>query len=298
MNQTQAPANTISKNSLPPIISPEQAAAGSDAGNDYVWCDVRWYLDGRSGYDAYLAEHIDGAIFVDLDEHLADPPSKQQGRHPLPSGKKFAQTLGELGISEHDLIVAYDDAGGVSAGRCVWMLRTLGYQAALLDGGLQAWPGELSSSPTKRPPTEVPVREWPADLLADADYTAAHAHSVVLADARPLERFRGEVEPMDARPGHIPGAVNLAWDGNLDSEGRFLSSEELRQRFESVGISSATSSTEDAPIMYCGSGVSACHNLLALEHAGLNVGARLYPGSWSQWSAQPDRPAEQGDPST
>ncbi len=265
---------------------------------------MRWYVDGRSGYDAYLAGHIDGAIFVDLDKDLADPPSEQQGRHPLPSAKKFAQTLGELGISEHDLIVAYDDGGGFSAGRFVWMMRALGYQAALLDGGLQAWPGELSSSPTKRPPTEVPVREWPAAQLADADYTAANAKSVVLGDARPPARFRGEVEPLDARPGHIPGAVNLSWDENLDSKGRFLSPEKLRQRFENVGIGSATNVASDenppdaAPIMYCGSGVSACHNLLALEHAGLDVGARLYPGSWSQWSAQLERPAELGEPNT
>ena len=325
----------VNKTQLPPVIAPTAAAAG-----DYVWCDVRWYLDGRSGYDAYRAGHIDGAIFVDLDAHLAAPPTQTAGRHPLPEPQRFAQSLGELGISADDQVVAYDDAGGMSAGRLVWMLRALGTSAALLDGGLPAWVedgcGELSTEPVSRPHTTVPMREWPAELLADADLTAAQAQASsaqagldqpnpgqasptapVVVDARSAERYRGEVEPVDARPGHIPGALNLPWNGNLDSHGRFLSPADLRERFEGVGIFAANPAAADpaqaksaqaksaptsptqanpaaAPVMYCGSGVSACHNLLALEHAGLGTTAKLYPGSWSQWSAQPERPAELG----
>lgn len=277
---------------LPAVISAEAAAAG-----DYVWCDVRWYMDGRSGHEAYLAGHVEGAIFVSLDDHLAAPASREEGRHPLPTAQQFARSLGELGISEHDEVVAYDDLGGFSAARFVWMLRAIGQSAALLDGGLAAATpmgsavagelpgvvGELSTVAVTRPAVKVPVREWPSELLADADLTAAAA---VVIDARATERYRGDVELVDARPGHIPGAVNLPWEGNLDGDGRFLDPARLRERFRAVG---------EETIIYCGSGVSACHNLLALEHAGLDAAMRLYPGSWSQWSAQPERPAELGD---
>ncbi|HCB37969.1 MAG TPA: sulfurtransferase, partial [Acidimicrobiaceae bacterium] len=128
---------------------------------DVVFCDVRWYLDGRSGHDAYLAGHIPGAVFVDLDRHLAAEPSPEQGRHPLPSAAAFAASLGELGISEHDAVIAYDDSGGMSAGRLVWMLRVLGAEAALLDGGPAACDDELAAGPTVRPATTCAVREWP-----------------------------------------------------------------------------------------------------------------------------------------
>ncbi len=276
---------------LPPVITPEQARSG-----EYVFCDVRWYLDGRSGHDAYLAGHIPGAIFVDLDKDLADPPSTEHGRHPLPSAQQFSQSLGELGLAPDDVVVAYDDTGGQSAGRLVWMLRVLGTQAALLDGGLPAWDGPLSTTPVERPRIDVPVRDWPAELLADAAFTGSQAQTAtaVVADTRNPERYRGEVEPVDTRPGHIPGAINLSWDGNLDSQGRFLSKEALRERFESAGISADDG---QETIMYCGSGVSACHNLLAMEYAGFGTGTKLYPGSWSQWSARPELPAELGDPS-
>ena len=260
---------------LPPIVAPE-AIADRD---DVVFADVRWYLDRRPGRDAYELAHIPGAIYVDLDEHLAFLPMKSQGRHPMPTAASFAASLGALGIGPDDRVVAYDDQHGMSAGRLVWMLRITGHDAALLDGGIQAWPGQFEGGHRRRKPVFHPIRPWPDELFVDADGAAAVAadHSQLLVDSRAPERYSGETEPVDPRAGHIPGAINLPFAGNID-DGRFLTPAELRQRFESAGIESA-----DAAAFYCGSGVSACHNLLALEHAGLGR-ARLFGGSWSQWS--------------
>ena len=197
--------------------------------------------------------------------------------------------------------MAYDDQGGMAAGRLVWMLRALGQPAALLDGGLAAWSavsgGQLERGDEVRPATVVPVRPWPAELLASADTTgrAAATGAAVVLDARAPERYRGEVEPIDARPGHVPGARNAPFAANLDpATGRFRPAEELRLAFEATGVTFGADGAE--VIVYCGSGVSACHDLLALEAAGLPPGrARLYPGSWSQWAADPARPAALGD---
>lgn len=273
--------------SLPPIIGEVEADQVTGA----VWCDVRWYLDGTDGMAAYLDDHISGAIFVDLDHHLADPATIERGRHPLPSAESFSASLGELGIGPDTPVIAYDDRQGVPAGRFVWMLRATGHEAALLDGGLDSWTGPRSKGEEHRRSCMHPVREWP-DVLADADTTLASGsapapHTVVI-DARAGERFRGEVEPMDVRAGHIPGAISVPYAGNLDGSGRFLTSAELRTRFEQAGVSPAAD-----VINYCGSGVSACHNLLAMEYAGYPPG-RLYPGSWSAWSADPDRPIATG----
>jgi thiosulfate/3-mercaptopyruvate sulfurtransferase len=279
----------MSTAALPPIISAAglQAAAG-----EVIVCDVRWYLDRRPGLAAYDTGHIPGAIFVDLDEHLTSLARKSAGRHPMPSAASFAASLGSLGIGANSSVVAYDDAGGMSAGRLVWMLRALGHEAALLDGGLQAWDGEFETVRSVRKSVECPIRPWPDELFADADTTASSAagDSVVVLDARAPERFRGDAEPVDPRAGHIPGAANHPFSSNLGGDGRFLAPAELRTNLEQSGV------TEDgaSPIFYCGSGVSACHNLLAMEHAGLGRG-RLYPGSWSQWSNNPGRPAALGD---
>ncbi len=272
--------------SLPPIVSLDQLA-GRD---DIVFCDVRWYLDRRPGREAYRNGHLPGAIYVDLDEHLAYLPTRSQGRHPMPSAASFATSLGSLGIGPDDTVVAYDDSNGLSAGRLVWMLRITGHDAALLDGGIQAWTGELEQGERRRRSVFHPIRPWPDHLFVDADEAGAAGMSpdVVLADSRAPERYSGEVEPVDPRAGHIPGAVNLPFGGNIGPDGRFLAPSELRRRFEQAGI------TEGADaVFYCGSGVSACNNLLAVEHAGLGS-ARLYAGSWSQWSNDPERPLSVG----
>jgi thiosulfate/3-mercaptopyruvate sulfurtransferase len=252
-------------------------------GDRVVLADVRWYLTGRSGRDAYEAGHLPGAIFVDLDRVLAGPASPAEGRHPLPDPEAFADDMAALGVGDRDMVVAYDDVGGVMAARLVWMLRVTGHDAALLDGGITAYPGGLDRDPPRRSRAVFTTRPWPVDHLAGID-EAAERSNVVL-DAREPARFRGEIEPVDPRPGHIPGARNLPCRDNVDASGRFLPVEALRERFAEVGVTDGTD-----VISYCGSGVTACHNLIALEHAGLGEG-RLYPGSWSQYSSDPARPA-------
>lgn len=267
--------------------------------DEVVLADSRWYLDGRSGRDAYVAGHVPGAVFVDLDAALTahlDPAVG--GRHPLPEPEDFAAAMAGLGIGDGDTVVAYDDAGGVIAGRLVWMLRVTGHEAALLDGGIDAWRGELGSGPgarrtefgeTDREPAELTAREWPAERLVGIEEVAAIAaasgSASVLLDARQRPRFEGEPDDLDPRAGHIPGARSVPCRENLDAEERLLPVEQLRARFDFDGAADVVS--------YCGSGVTACHNLLAMEQAGLGPG-RLYPGSWSQWSRDPSRSVQTG----
>jgi thiosulfate/3-mercaptopyruvate sulfurtransferase len=256
--------------------------------DDLMLADLRWYLDGRDGRAAYESGHVPGALYVDLEHDLSSPDKGgRRGRHPLPSPAEFAAALGRLGIAADDTVVAYDDSGGGTAGRLVWMLTALGQPAALMDGGLAAWDGPLETGPSvPRLPVFVHERPWPADRLADADELTTGA--AVVLDARSVERYRGETEPVDARAGHVPGAASAPWLGNLDA-GRFLSPARLRDRFAAFGIDEGTD-----VIAYCGSGVSACANLLALEHAGLGRG-RLYVASWSGWAADPARPVATGE---
>lgn len=250
--------------------------------------DVRWALDGSTGREAHLAGHLPGAHWVDLDTELAAPAGPAVGRHPLPEPADFAATLRRLGVDEDTVVVAYDDTDGAPAGRLVWMLRAVGQEAALLDGGIAAWDGPLESGETPPPaPGGVPERPWPADRIATIDEVAAGG--ALLIDARAPERYRGEVEPVDPRAGHIPGAVNLPYAGNLDAERRFAAPEALRERFLAAGVD-----PDGETVVYCGSGVTATHDLLALERAGIH-GARLFPGSWSQWSSDPQRPLSRGD---
>ena len=261
--------------------------------DDVVVTDVRFYLDGRSPLDAYTAAHLPGAVYVDLGRDLSGPGAPTDGRHPLPSPERFAAAMGRLGIGDTDTVVAYDDSGGGTAGRLVWMLRATGHAAALLDGGLPAWPGPVESGPPPdRPPAVLTARPWPAASLASADEVAGLAASSSAAglDARAGDRYRGETEPVDPRAGHIPGAASAPWQENLDpATGRFLPPDVLRARFEALGVRPG-----QPVVAYCGSGVSACANLVALERAGL-TGARLYVASWSGWSADPGRPAATGD---
>lgn len=268
------------------MIAPVVDAAWVHTHRDgVVLADVRWYLDGRSGRAAYDAGHLPGALFVDLDRWLAAHGDPSAGRHPLPGPEVFAEGMAGLGIGDGDTVVGYDDAGGVVAARLVWMLRATGHEAALLDGGIRAWDGPLEQRPAVRDPAVFTPRPWPADLLAGID-DAADPGNVVL-DARDRDRYRGDHEPVDPRAGHIPGAVNLPCRENLDERGRLQPVEQLRATFAAAGV------TDGAPVVsYCGSGVTACHNLLVLEHAGFGRG-RLFPGSWSQYSAT-DRPAATG----
>jgi thiosulfate/3-mercaptopyruvate sulfurtransferase len=253
---------------------------------DVVVADVRWYLDGRSGRDAYDRGHLPGAVFVDLDRWLSGAGSPEEGRNPLPVPAVFATGMAQLGIADDDIVVAYDDAGGVIAARLVWMLRVTGHRAALLDGGLSAHDGPLELVTAPRPAAVFTPRPWPRERLADID-DAADATNLVL-DARDRGRYRGEHDPVDPRPGHIPGARNLPCRENLAPDGRFLPAEQLRQRLLDAGV------TDGARIIsYCGSGVTACHNLLTIELAGLGHG-RLYPGSWSQYSRAAERTVATG----
>ena len=256
--------------------------------------DVRWYLDGRSGRAAYDAGHIPGAVFIDLDQALAAPASAEAGRHPLPDPEDFAAAMTDAGIGEDSIVVGYDDAGGFSAGRLVWILRALGIDAALLDGRLAAWDGDLSTGgaagdlgaeTSAGDEVTFPIGTWGPDLVATIDEAAA---GLILIDARSAERFRGEGLNLEARPAHIPGARSAPMTGNLTDDDRFKTPEQLRERFAALGITDAS-----GVISSCGSGVTACHNLLAMEHAGLGRG-RLYPGSWSQYAAT-DRPVTVGD---
>jgi thiosulfate/3-mercaptopyruvate sulfurtransferase len=276
-----------------PLVDADSLAARLDDPS-LVVCDVRWYLDGRSGLDAYEAGHIPGAVFVDLDTVLAADPSTGAGRHPLPDPGVFAGALGRLGVGEGVEVVAYDDAGGAVAARLWWMLRAVGQAVAVLDGGFAAWTGPVERGPGAARPTvaRTPV-PWPATLTVSADEVAAISEgrdtAARLLDARAPERYRGEVEPVDARAGHIPGAINAPFVENLDpSTGRFRPPEALRAHYSGL----LGDPPKDA-VAYCGSGVNACHALLALEVAGV-PGGRLFPGSWSEWAARADRPIATG----
>ncbi|MEM9517607.1 MAG: sulfurtransferase [Actinomycetota bacterium] len=262
---------------LPPIVD-EAALAALDG---VLLADVRWYLDGADGHAAFLAGHRPGAVWVDLDAWLASPPTAADGRHPFPPAELFGEGMRSIGLSNGQPLVAYDDREGVPASRLVWMLRLIGHRAALLDA---RWPpDEIESGEVHVEPGDFTTRPWPTERLVDADHAGEEAASDgVVIDARAAERYRGETEPIDSRAGHIPGAINLPYADNL-LDGRLRPTSELAARFADVG---------EEPIVYCGSGVSACHNLLALEAVG--VQGRLYPGSWSQWSADPARPAATG----
>jgi thiosulfate/3-mercaptopyruvate sulfurtransferase len=247
-------------------------------------CDVRWYLgEPKRGRAEYGEGHIPGAVFVDLDTMLA--ARRGPGRHPLPHPVRFAATLGRLGIAPETRVIAYDTSGGSIAARMWWMLRQLGHvPVAVLDGGLTAWLATglpLDTHVPAPPPVPYPVlmSAWPDAV----DLDELRSTDATLVDARAAERYRGDTEPVDPRPGHIPGAINLPHTGNLGADGRHLSPAELAERFDGI----------EAPIVYCGSGVTACADILAMELAGM-TGARLYPGSWSDWSSSPDLPARLG----
>ena len=251
-------------------------------------------LSPAAGAAAYAAGHIAGAVYAHLDHDLAGPRSATSGRHPLPEPTALAATLGRLGIGAGTQVVAYDDAGGIYAARLWWLLRWLGHDAvAVLDGGLAAWRA-AGGALTAQPATVAAARFTPrprARSQVDADAVAAlvAGGAGALLDARSAERFEGRVEPLDARAGHVPGARSHHYALNLGADGRFLPPQELRARLVAALAGSAPADS----VSMCGSGVTACHTLLAMEIAGL-TGARLYPGSWSEWSRDPTRPCATG----
>lgn len=271
---------------LPPIIDLSQLHHLRDGDRPVHLLDVRWALDGSKGRHNYLEGHLPGAVHIDLPTELAAPAAPGAGRHPLPDPESFAATLRRAGVRQDGIVIAYDDTNGAPAARLVWMLRAVGHEAAVLDGGLAAWDGPLVAAAEQPAPGDVTARPWPASAIATIDEVAAGQALVI--DARAPERYRGDVEPMDPRAGHVPGAINLPFSGNLGADGRFRPEDQLRVRFAAAGAQ-----PESEIIVYCGSGVTATHDVLALQQAGYDR-VRLFPGSWSQWSADPDRPVATG----
>ncbi len=275
------------------LISAEQLAAHAQ---DATWriFDCRHNLaDPQAGEQAYRAAHIANAQFLHLERDLSGSKTGRNGRHPLPDPAILATTLSRYGVSRQTQVIAYDDAGGMFAVRLRWLLRWLGHdRVAVLDGGWSAWQGAgypvSRDVPPPSPATFVPQQR---DDTVDAAYVQTHLHSteVLLLDARAPDRYRGENETLDPVAGHIPGAVNRFYKDNLAADGRFKPPAQLRAELDAL-----TQKNPRAQIVaYCGSGVSACHNLLALELAGQH-GARLYPGSWSEWCSDPTRPVATG----
>ncbi len=277
------------------LISVPDLAAHLDD-DAWVVCDCRHDLVRTAvGRDAYAQAHIPGARFVHVDEDLSAPLSGRNGRHPLPDPAKFVARLGALGIGNGTQVVAYDASGSAYAARLWWMLRWVGHElAAVLDGGWDAWTA-TGQPVTAEPPAFAPAHFSPRyrpDLARDAAalVSAQNQARPLLIDARSPDRFRGENETLDPVAGHIPGARNRFFRVNLAADGRFKPAAALRAEFDELLGTAAPSDV----VHYCGSGVTACHNLLAMEIAGL-AGSRLYPGSWSEWIADGSRPVATGD---
>ena len=280
---------------MKPLVRTEWLAAELGAPGLRV-ADVRWYLDpARRGRDAYQAGHIPGAVFLDMDVDLSAPGGGRglpAGRHPWPGKDQFERVMSAAGIGPETRVVAYDDQAGAMAARLWYLLRAHGHDAvAVLDGGLPKWTAEgrpVETSSVNPPPAAFVARPREGWVLDKAAMVREAPRSLVL-DARAAERYRGDSDPIDPRAGHIPGGRNAPYKDNLSGAAIpvFRAPGELRARYEALGAD------RDEPIVYCGSGVTACHNLLALELAGLR--GRLYAGSWSEWSADPSLPVATGD---
>jgi thiosulfate/3-mercaptopyruvate sulfurtransferase len=278
-----------------PLIS-AQALSEALRADPAALLDVRWELGGPPGREEYLNGHIPGAVYVDLDAALAGPAGRA-GRHPMPAAEDFAAAMRAAGVSLGRPVVVYDAGPSVAAARAWWMLRYFGHpHVAVLDGGFAAWVGaglpveSGAGASTETGPGSGDFVAGPGGMpLLDADGAAALARTGVLVDARAPARFRGEQEPVDPVAGHIPGAVNLPSSENVDDAGRFLAPEVLRARFERGGVRAGL------PVgAYCGSGVSAANEVLALALGG--YAAALYVGSWSEWITDPRRAVAVGPP--
>ncbi|MHA7153565.1 sulfurtransferase [Arthrobacter sp. TMN-50] len=260
------------------------------SGLQTVLLDVRWSLGDPHGHGHYQSAHIPGAVYVDLDATLSGEPSAREGRHPLPQIERLQEAARQWGINDGDMVVAYDNSGNTSAARLWWLLRWAGVESVqLLDGGLAAWTGagyETEGGEEQHCLGEVALSTG-SMTITDIDHVRSIAEHGVLLDARAGERFRGEVEPLDPKAGHIPGAVSAPTTENLAADLRFKTPTDLRRRFEALGVNDAA-----AVAVYCGSGITAAHQIAALEIAGYS--AALYPGSWSQWSSRSDLPVATG----
>ncbi|MFD5518294.1 sulfurtransferase [Streptomyces sp. NPDC127066] len=268
------------------IITAPELASDLAGPTPPVLLDIRWRLGGPNLRSEYENAHIPGAVFVDLDSELAGPAGAA-GRHPLPDPEVFGAAMRAAGVSRDRDVVVYDGGQGWAAARAWWLLGHSGHPSVrVLDGGFAAWSGPVSSEvPSPAPGTFVPTAGARPSL--DADGAAALARTGLLLDARAGERYRGEVEPIDPVGGHIPGAVSAPTAENVTEDGRFLPVDELADRFKSLGVT-----PESEVGVYCGSGVSGAHEVLALAVAG--IPAALYVGSWSEWSQDTDRPVAVG----
>jgi len=273
-----------------PLVDAEGLAAELDGRHPPLLLDVRWRLGAGSLRDDYLAGHLPGAVWVDLDADLAGPPGAG-GRHPLPAPRSAQDTLRRLGVSGSRGVVVYDDTDGSVAARAWWLLRWLGHtDVRQLDGGLGCWTAAgLPVQTGEVPPTAGDFTVRPGGMpVLDADAAGRLARDGVLLDVRAAERYRGEVEPVDPVAGHVPGACSAPTTANVRADGRFLDPAGLRDRFAGLGVTGAE------PVgAYCGSGVAAAHTVLALAVAGID--AALYAVSWSDWVTDPSRPVATGE---
>lgn len=273
------------------LVTPQWLADRGTGAHPVTILDVRWRLGGPNGRPDYESGHIPGAVFVDLDDELASHGVPTDGRHPLPAVEDLQAAARSWGLDAGDTVVVYDDSSNLAAGRAWWLLRYAGVaDVRVLDGALAAWTEAgfalEAGTPTVTPGTiELDYGHLPT---IDADRAAGLASTGILLDARAAERFRGEVEPVDPRAGHIPGARSAPATGNLAADGRFLPAAELVERFTALGARPG-----DPVGVYCGSGVTAAATAVALTVAGFDP--VLYPGSWSQWSNHADRPVATGD---
>jgi thiosulfate/3-mercaptopyruvate sulfurtransferase len=273
---------------MTPLITANQLEEIINSGENVLLCDCRFDLvDPQAGKKAYQEGHIPGAIYVDLDQDLSGPKTGKNGRHPLPSAQVWAQTKSRLGIDSNTLVVAYDNQGSVYASRLWWMLKATGHaKVQVLDGGLDVWNGPIGTHIRQAQASNTPVATMPYAGLVLVDELVANLQSKksIIIDARAHDRFHGQNETLDPIGGHIPNAINYCFRENLSGKS-FKAPEQLFKDFHD--LLGATKASE--VVHQCGSGVTACHNLLAMEIAGLK-GSRLYAGSWSEWCADPGRP--------
>lgn len=272
------------------FVSVEELVELRASGGPIRVIDVRWRLDRPDGHADYLAGHIPGAVFVPLHTELATHGEPSDGRHPLPTTATLQEAARRWGVRSGDTVVAYDDAKGLAAARAWWLLRQAGVKIRVLDGGLSAWGAvglPLETDDVHPEPGDVELEEIGAEAIS-IDEAAAFPAGGVLLDVRAADRYRGEHEPLDPVAGHIPGARNVPMAAHLDVDGKILDTHTLQATFAAVGVTNGT------PVAaYCGSGVTAAHTALVLDEIGIE--AKVFPGSWSQWSNTPGRPVALGD---